>query len=107
MVDNTAADSAPVEPATEALQKSHTVGFKSPRTTSSGELDPQLLDKHGLIPAEDFDTKCPPEEVKVSLERFEKKVIGSTLYHIKIDVGDQWQMQATTKKTYEEFKIFH
>lgn len=57
--------------------------------------------------AEDFDSKCWPGEVRVVLDRFEKKVIGSTLYHIKIEVGDKWNMKAVTKKTFEEFKIFH
>lgn len=56
---------------------------------------------------EDFDYKCEPEWVKLSMVRFEKKVIGATLYTVRIEVNEQWGMQCETKKTLEEFKVFH
>ena len=56
---------------------------------------------------EDFEQKCEPSEVKITCDRYEKKVIGSSLYIVRVEVGTPWLMVCETKKTYEEFKVFH
>lgn len=36
---------------------------------------------------EDFEQKCEPSEVKITCDRYEKKVIGSSLYIVRVEVG--------------------
>lgn len=50
---------------------------------------------------EDFETQCDPSIISLSATKFEKKVIGSTLYTVRVEVGDRWGMVAEVQKTLE------
>ena len=64
-------------------------------TTTGGFLDllgdpipPRQLDAHGLLSHDDFELNCDPRFVKTYLHRFEKKVIGATLYVVRIEIAE-------------------
>ncbi len=101
------------DPSIAAMRRSNTLAQKS-FTPSSPVVDllgmplnKSALDANGLIPQEDFEIKCDPSLIQLAATKFEKKVIGSTLYTIQVNVGEKWNMAAETKKTLEEFRAFH
>ena len=54
-----------------------------------------------MMSIEDFETQCEPGLISLQAVKFEKKVIGSTIYTIRVEVGDRWGMVAEVQKTLE------